>query len=257
MISKRVGWVKVPVVLSTVCLAAACSSGGGGQTSSSSSPTSDQGTSASASTTPSSTGSSDASADKATANAINLTQADLSGWTSSAADQSNNNPLGAQLAKCAGAPDPATIDVVDVSSPNFDQGNAEINSDVTMVKTPADAQADLQAFQSDKMSSCLQSVAGPFIQQSLPSGSTVGTITFNRLTAPAGIPDSFAFQAVIPVTVPGQGSTTITSDMVGVLVGRAEIELDNTTTSGTPDQSIESRLIGVLYNRAKSQPGTA
>ena len=200
----------------------------------------------------------DATADRATARAINLRPGDLPGWSAAANTTSNSDrAMSAQMAKCAGGGDPALVDVVDETSPNFDQGEAEVSSDVTMVRTKADGQNDLRALQSPKLQSCIQQVAVPYLKTQLPAGATIDQISFTRLAAPPGIPDSFGFRLGVEVTAPGQPPVSVTSDQLGVLVGRAEIELDDTVNGGTPDRPLEQHLISLLYDRARSQSGTA
>jgi hypothetical protein len=75
-----------------------------------------------------------------------------------------------RLAKCAGAKNPNLVDVVDVQSPNFDQGQTEVSSDVTMVKTHADGMADLHALQSPKLDACVEQIAVPELKTALPHG---------------------------------------------------------------------------------------
>src|SRR5580692_3028620 len=72
-------------------------------------------------------------ADRATAKAINLKASDLPGWKQSPdTTSSSDDATSSRLAACAGAQNPSKVDVVDVSSPNFDQGQTEVSSDVTM-----------------------------------------------------------------------------------------------------------------------------
>ncbi len=236
------------LVVGSVPLLAACSSGGGGRASRTAT------TAGPATTASTTTASTDAASDRAAAGAINLTEADMAGWTSPPADDTPD-PVAAQLARCAGAPDPSQVKVVDVSSPTFDLNNSQVSSNVTTVRTVADGRADLAAFQSPQLPGCVQKVVEPALQKSMPSGATISRLDVSRLPAPAGIPDSFAFRAVVAVNVPGTGTVNVTSDMVGALVGRAEMGLTDTATGTTPDAALESRLIGLLVGRARAQSG--
>jgi hypothetical protein len=165
--------------------------------------------------------------------------------------------MNAQMARCAGADDPAVADVVDVYSDNFDQGQAEVNSDVTMVRDLAEGRKDLQALESSRLPSCVQQVVEPYLKTQLPSGTSLSGLSFEPRPAPTGIPDSFAFRFVVQVTQAGQGTVTVDVDQLGFLQGRAEVELTDTVTGAGPDAALEQHLVTVLFDRARSQPGTA
>lgn len=197
-----------------------------------------------------------AASDRTAAQAVNLTAADLPGWQSSPNQTSNSDrTFAARLAACAGAADPSTVDVVDVSSPNFDQGNAEVNSDVTTVHTAAQGTEDLHAMRSSKLGTCVTQIGKAYIQSTLPSGTTLTALNLVRLS-PANLPaNSFAFRLSVTVSIPNQGNVAINADTIGFLVGRAEIELDVTQTGGTPDPALEQRLLALLVNRSHQPLG--
>jgi hypothetical protein len=197
-----------------------------------------------------------AATDRAAAAAINLTAADLPGWQSSPNQTSSSDrALAARLAACAGAANPSTTDVVDMSSPNFDQGNAEASSDVTTVHTAAQGTQDLQAMRSSKLGTCVTQIGTSYIQSTLPSGTTLTALNLVRLRPANSPPNSFAFRLSVTVSVPNQGNVAINSDTIGFLVGRAQIELDVTQTGGTPDPALEQRLLALLVGRAHQPLG--
>jgi hypothetical protein len=196
------------------------------------------------------------SVDRATATAMNLKASDLPGWTqtpnqTSSADQA----LTTRLASCAGAPNPSQADVVDVMSPNFDQGQTEVSSDATMVRTHADGLADLNALKSSKLSSCFQQVAVPTLKTQLPSGATLSNFQVNAFSPTGAPPDSFALHVTITVSVPQQGSVAVDVDEIGFLVGRAEVSLTSTDLGAAPSQTLENRLLSLLVARSQ-QAGT-
>ena len=191
--------------------------------------------------------------DRATAKAVNLSATDLPGWkqtpnTSTSSDQA----MASRLATCAGAKDPSVVDVVDVNSPNFDQGQTEVSSDVTMVKTHADGIADLEALQSSKLDACVQQIAVPELKKELPVGATLSNLQINPIH-PTGLPqDSFALRLDATVVIPQAGSVSISSDEIGFLSGRAEIELQaSQVQGGVPSQVLEQRLLALLVTRAQ------
>jgi hypothetical protein len=191
-------------------------------------------------------------ADRAAAKAINLKASDLPGWkqspnTTTSADQATSS----RLAACAGAKSPNKIDVVDVSSPYFDQGQTEVSSDVTMVRSHADGLADLKALTSSKLSGCVQQILVPELNKDLPVGATVSNLQISAF-APSGAPrDSFGLRIALSVTVPQQGAVPINIDTIGFLDGRAEVELDATQTGGDPSTSLEQELLSFLVTRAQ------
>ncbi|HET6965778.1 MAG TPA: hypothetical protein VFH58_13470 [Acidimicrobiales bacterium] len=198
-----------------------------------------------------------AAADRALASAVNLTTADLPGWTAKPnATTASDRDMQARLAECAGAPDQSAVEVVDVGSPTFHSGSgnvtSEVTSDVTTVRSQADGQNDLRAMQSDKLPACIQQVALPYLRSQLPAGATISDVTVRRLGAPAGVPDSFSYRLIVPVSDAGGGTVTITSDSTGFLVGRAEVELNDTETGSVPDPTLEHKLVALLYQRARA-----
>ena len=191
--------------------------------------------------------------DRATASAINLTATDLPGWkqtpnTSSSADQA----MASRLATCAGAKDPSLVDVVDVQSPNYDQGQTEVSSDVTMVRTHADGVADLEALRGSKLDACVQQIAVPELKNGLPTGATLSDLQVDAIQ-PAGLPqDSFGLRLDASVAIPQEGTVSVSSDVIGFLSGRAEIELQaSQVQGGAPSQTLEQRLLSLLVTRAR------
>ena len=253
-------WMVAPALAALLTGAAAACSSSSGTKAPAGASSSSTGAVRTFPTVPSTAGNTtpDAAADRATAQAINLRASDLPGWSGTPNSTSKSDrTMNAQMARCAGAGDPAVVDVADVSSPAFDQGEVEVSSDVTMVRSQADGRSDLQALLSPKLQACIQQVAVPYLKTQLPAGAAISKLDFQRLSPPGGLPDSFAFRLVIVVTAPGQPSVSVTSDQLGVLVGRAEIQLDDTVSGATPDASLEARLIKLLYGRARAQAGTA
>lgn len=196
-----------------------------------------------------------AETDRALAAAVNLTSGDLPGWTATPNSSTDaDKAVQARLAECAGAPDPAGSQVVDVGSSTFRSGtdnmSAEVTSNVTTARSPADGRTDLQAMQSAALPGCIQQVIVPYLRSKLPAGATISKVTVERLGAPVGVPDSFSYRLVVPVSATGQATVTITSDTTGFLVGRAQVELNDTQTGSVPDPALEHRLVGLLYQRA-------
>ncbi|HVA04629.1 MAG TPA: hypothetical protein VMU64_12900 [Acidimicrobiales bacterium] len=163
--------------------------------------------------------------------------------------------MASRLATCAGAKDPNVVDVVDVQSPNFDQGQTEVSSDVTMVKAHADGVSDLETLQGSKLDACVQEIAVPELKSELPTGATLSNLQINAIH-PTGVPkDSFALRLGATVAIAQEGSVSISSDEIGFLSGRAEIELQaSQVQGGAPSETLEQRVLSILVTRAQRHP---
>jgi hypothetical protein len=193
-----------------------------------------------------------ATSDRATAQAINLTAADLPGWQQSPNQSSSSQQaVNSRLAACTGAPNPGQIDVVEVKSPSFDQAQTDISSDVTMVRSRADGLADLRALKGPKLNGCARQILIPSLSTQLPPGSTVASVDIGSFIPPGDPPDSFGLRTSATVSAPQQGTVTIVNDTIGFLAGRAEVGLDVTQIGGaTPSQATEQRLLAILVTRS-------
>jgi hypothetical protein len=202
------------------------------------------------------------STDKSTARALNLASADLpgKGWQSTPNQpDSSGQEMSAQLAACAGAPNPNKIDIADVGSAYFDRGVTEVSSDVVMVRTQSDGLADLHAMQGSKVKSCVAHIYVKALEAQMPSGTRISKFDIAGYQYPWMPSNSFAFGVALTVlsTVKSSGTSTKTSvqvhlDSFGFLSGRAEITLTvDQTGAARPSQSLEQQLFSVLLARAK------
>ncbi len=193
--------------------------------------------------------------DRSTAQAINLTSADLVGWQESpnppnASDQSLNS----QMSACAGGPAPKTIDVVDVTSANFDKGPTELSSDVTMVRTHADGLADLRSIRGHKALGCFRRVLVPLLTQQLP-GVKVAKLKVSDFRPSESLPDEFGIQLSLTLSGKPNGvsvSISLSIREIGFLVDRAEVSLNESEKGKATPVSIESTLIHTLDQRARA-----
>jgi hypothetical protein len=203
-----------------------------------------------------------ASIDRSTARALNLTSADLpgKGWQSTPNQpDSSGKEMSAQLAACAGAPNPNKIDIADVGSPYFDRGATEVSSEAVMVRTQGDGLADLHAMQGSKVKSCVGHIYVKALEAQMPSGTRISRFDIAGYEYPWMPSNSFAFGVALTVlsTVKSSGTSAETSvqvhlDSFGFLSGRAEITLTVDQTGAVrPSQSLEQRLFSVLLARAK------
>lgn len=198
--------------------------------------------------------------DRATAQAINLTSRDLPGWQQSpATTNSSDQRLSRELSVCVGAPDPATADAAHVSSPYFDNGNASVSSDVTMMHTRGAGQADLAAMRGPKLVPCLGKLALPYFKAQFPAGTTISAFRVDPLR-PSWLPSNgygYRLSMVISSKPKGSGTTlriSIVADGIAFVSGRAEVELSvSQGQTGVPGAALEQRLTSLLVTRAEHE----
>jgi hypothetical protein len=193
--------------------------------------------------------------DRATAQSINLTSADLPGWRTTAASPPDPKKAGmdSQLAACVGQANPASNEVVQVSSPDFDKGSTQISSDVTMVRSHADGLASLRTMKSPKLPSCAKKLLASTITSGLPKGTTVSKVKVSTFVPSERVPDSFGLRVSATITGKTQGITVsvpITTTEIGFLVGRAEVALNEDQKGKSSPIAEESGLIQTLSARA-------
>jgi hypothetical protein len=197
--------------------------------------------------------------DRSIAQAINLTSADLPGWTVSPNPPTPGNlSLSSKIAACAGGPSPQSIDVVDVSSANFDKGPIELNSDVTMVKTHNDGLSDLRASTSHKALTCFNRIFPAFLRQEIPQAK-LSNEKFNFFTPGEALRPEFGISFAMKVAVKAQSGRTETLNLsgreIGFLVGSAEVTFGESFTGSPRPVSNEVSLVHLLYQRAlQAQP---
>jgi len=190
-------------------------------------------------------------ADKAAAVKISLRQPDFpTGWTSAPHQVSPQETatLG-QLTQCAGIADLAGHTSAMDRSPDFSMGQAtSASSNVTFVKTDADASRDLGAFQSGKTPNCLKQAVMALVQQQLP-GATPANLEVRQLQFPTLKDGTAAYQASFTVAVAGT-NLPVYADFVYFRSGRAEDAMV-TTNAGSPfDTKLEQELANKMASRA-------
>ncbi len=196
---------------------------------------------------------------RAEAAKINLVGSDLPGWTPSPnVDTTSGDAMNNRLAVCSGAQDPPKIDVVDINSPYFDQGNVELTSDVTVVRDRSDALQDLAGLKGKKLLPCLHQILVPYLKAQLPRGTTASGVKIGAL-APSWLPSySFGYRVSAAISAKSASGTTVTEDVVsdlyGFLVGETEVGLSASQYSpggfAVPGPALEKRLVRLLQSRA-------
>ena len=190
--------------------------------------------------------------DKTAAEKITLKPADFpSGWTSTphqaSPDSDANN---ARFAQCIGRPDPKTLQTADVNSPDFKQGQTtQASSEVTFVRTEADAKDDLAALQTGKGPDCIKQLLQAAIGPELPAGATTADVRVEQLQFPTLKDGTAAFRLSFTIGTAGL-NVPVYADVIFFRAGRAEIALAS-FNAGTPfDSKLEEALAKKMADRA-------
>lgn len=188
------------------------------------------------------------------AKAVNLTAADVPGFTGTPhASTSQDKQTSDQLARCAGATPPSQA-LLDAYSDDFNKGQGlqteSVSSDVTAWQSPATVQGDLAAIKSTKAQDCFVQ----FIDQQLSSSAGQGVQFSNAKVAPMaadapGTDGSFGYRMTLEATAQGVNSTVYV-DVFGFAVKNYEVELDDFAIGQAFSNTTEQQLLGLLASRA-------
>lgn len=194
------------------------------------------------------------SAAKATAaaNAINLTAADLPGYTSTP-NPTRSNALDQQLSACAGTSAPST-DIVNINSPSFARGSGlqqqTVASNVSVKPTDAIVRSDLAALRSSKAQDCLRKLIPGALSSSANAGVHFGAVQVTPVPVSVGGADGgFGYRIVVTATAAGQPFSVIV-DEFGASAGREEISLNDFAIAKPVAPALEQRLFALLATRA-------
>jgi hypothetical protein len=196
---------------------------------------------------PASSGSTDTqAADRAKAEKLVLVQADFpTGWAGTTAQPNTeeDDEQGAALAGCVGAVDPAVAESATVTGKDFAKDTGEVSSEVTYVKTTAQAQQDLAAITGSKLETCVKDFAGDLLQKELEgSGATLVRFDFVRIEADKVGDATEAFRMTATVSADGQ-NLSIFIDLIFILKGRAEISLSFSEVGKPFDAALQKSLL--------------
>lgn len=186
----------------------------------------------------------DAVADKAKARTLVLAPSDLpSGWKATPhQDDPSDQALDDELAACVGRPSQSTYATASANSPDFSKGDAEVSSEVQIVKTAADFDADVAATRSSKFMSCLKRLGTKVLQQ---TGATVRSVSVAPLPVASHGEFSAGFRATIRLEAQGQTVTLYSDD---ILLGKDRIELTATffDVERPPQAALENAVVDKL-----------
>jgi hypothetical protein len=127
------------------------------------------------------------------------------GWAS---DDHRTDPdeaaLQNALVRCVGGRDTRLDRIVDVHSPDYSRGTASVTSAAASFKSPDDVAANVDVLANPKISSCYRTLVQTRLAKSLPTGTTINSVTFNVTLGPSGGPPNLA--------ATGSGDVNITAN---------------------------------------------
>jgi hypothetical protein len=185
---------------------------------------------------------------QAIATRINLSTADLPGYTSSPNTESAKDKAGdAQLSKCSGTtPDSAAFS--DTNSPNFDKGQTQVSSEVEVEPSASAVQHDLAAIKTSHAQQCVSEQLKPVLTAIAGvSGLTIHRVSISEPTS--GTSGSFGLAAQIGLTA-GGAHHELTQTELGFGRGNVEFTLSIQTVGSSAPQSLVTTLRALLIKRA-------
>jgi hypothetical protein len=187
----------------------------------------------------------DVAADKAKARTLVLAASDLpSGWkATSHQDDPSEQALQDEFATCIGRPTQSSYVTASANSPDFGKGDAQVNSEVQIVKTTADFDADVAATRSAKFMPCYKRQLTKSLQQ--VTGATVRSITVTQLPVASHGEFSAGYRATIRLEAQGQTVTMYGDD---ILLGKDRMQLTASffDVQRPPDTALENAVVDKL-----------
>jgi hypothetical protein len=191
------------------------------------------------------------------AHAVNLTAADVPGFKVSSEHEHETaaeKRLEHEMLRCVRAL--GSHGVVEMGSKEFGReantGDESVQSEVTVVRTPALAAKELVAIRSPHVRVCLSHYLNLLFKSHKYRGATVSPVLISQGTPPApGATGSFAWRITTTITVHSV-RIPIYIDIFGFVEGSAEVSL---FTAGVPKPfpaATEERLFSLLLTRAKT-----
>lgn len=193
------------------------------------------------------------------ARAVNLTAADVPGFTVSSEHQgqtTREKRLERDLLRCVG-PVGSGKELAEESSKNFElkRGILElsVSSAVSVTQTPATAARELAAIRSPHIRICLSHYFGLLFRSQQYPGATVGPVSIASGNPPArGTTGGFGWRVTATLIV---GGTTIPFylDILGFVYGPSTVTLFSTGALRPFPAVAQQRLFSLLLSRAKAR----
>jgi hypothetical protein len=217
--------------------------------SSSNKPVAQNSASQPASSTPTPTPTAAGGTDAQRVAAIQLTAADLpSGWKTQAltTTPAKQREEDAYFDACLGVP---TIEDIQTTSSEKDfarpDGFAFAGGLINVTKTAAQAQQDQVALTGPKAVSCGVADAKKFLTP--PKGARIVSITGSKLDVPSG---QIGIRTVITLKLSNGRDVTLTTDDIGIIVNRFEVQLNFTGVVQPVQKTLEDAVTAKVFARA-------
>ena len=191
------------------------------------------------------------------AHAINLTSADLPGYSASPQKENNSKEQSEEFARCTGAPNPR-LALSEVSSENFARTGPEgveteaVNSMVTVMPSAALAAKSLAAFRS-RGEACLEKLLNKRYAERSSEKVSYGQVGIVSIPAEDfSVNRSFGFNITTDVTVTHGPFYVLYVDVLGFVEGPLEVMLSATSTKRPTASATEQHLLSLLAARARA-----
>jgi hypothetical protein len=221
-------WV-IPVLALSV-VAGACGGGGGGG----SDPVG---------------GSAGAGGDAALARTVLLLQADMpAGWRGAVhTEDPTERARAAQISACLGRPDPVTYQSTIVYSPDFSLGQTQVSAIATVLNTPQDAKADLDAIRGPKYADCVSTAFRQDLQRQAPTAQ-VNLLSAENLPVQSYGDGSVGLRLTADLVYPDHTDHLI-ADLVYMSKNRTTVSATFFSFTQPFNQALEESLVSRMGNR--------
>jgi hypothetical protein len=193
------------------------------------------------------------------ASAVNLTAADVPGFTPSARHQQGNSAserrLEKQMLRCAGVVGSAR-GVAEQGSKSFQLKHAildlSVSSEVSVQSSAAEASRSLAAIRSAHVRDCFSHYLGAIFKGKRVKGATLRNVTIQSGTPPApGTSGSFGWRVTASFSVHGI-EIPIYLDFLGFVDGPSEVTLLSSGLLRPFPATVQQHLFALLLSRAKA-----
>jgi hypothetical protein len=194
----------------------------------------------------------------AAARAVNLTAADVPGFTASSekpGETPREKRSERELLRCAG-PLGSNAKLAEASSEDFELNRGilqlGVSSEVSVAATPALASQTLAAIRSAHVRGCFARYLDALLKGHRNAGAAVGPVSIASGTPPAaGTAGGFGWRVTASLAIRGINASFYL-DILGFVYGPATVTLFSTGVLEPFPAAAEQRLFGVLLHRAKA-----
>ncbi len=194
----------------------------------------------------------------AAARAINLTAADLPGFTVSSRKETKTaqeKGYERELVRCLG-PQASGTQLAEAGSKQFELSHGilqlGVSSEVSVAPTPAMASAKLAAVRSPRVRGCFSRYFERLLKSQRYAGAAIGPVSLASGTPPAsGTTGGFGWRVTATLDIRGV-RVSFYLDILGFVYGPATVTLFSTGALEPFPAAAQQRLFGTLLRRAKA-----